>query len=82
MNSLRRRFSIPAYILAGALIGSAVTGTAMAVQVHMQNALGDLQSAQSELNAALPDKAGWRIKALRAVSNAITFTNNGIAAGS
>ncbi len=62
----------------GAIAGG---GTALAVQGHMLAARGDLQSAATELNAALPDKAGHRIKALDLVNRAINQVNMGITAG-
>ena len=56
-------------------------GTAMAVQTHMMYARGDLQSALSQLNAAVPDKAGHRVNAINLVNQAIVQVNLGIAAG-
>jgi hypothetical protein len=56
-------------------------GTAWAVQTHMLNALGDLQNALSELQAAIPDKGGHRVNAINLVNQAISETNAGIAVG-
>jgi len=56
-------------------------GVAFADQTHMTNALGDLQAAQSELQAAQPDKAGHRVEAIGLVDQAINQVNLGIQAG-
>jgi hypothetical protein len=69
--------------LAGALsIGLGIGfGVAWAQQPHMQNALGDLQSARSELQVAVPDKAGHRVAAIGLVNQAIGQVRAGMAAG-
>ena len=54
---------------------------AQADQPHMQNALADLQAAKGELQAALPDKGGHRVNAIRLTNQAITETQAGIAVG-
>lgn len=56
-------------------------GVAMAVQTHMWNALSDLRAANSQLQMAIPDKAGHRLNALHLVSQAIGEVQAGIAAG-
>ena len=56
-------------------------GSVSAQQPHMQNALGDLQAARGELNAALADKGGHRVAALSLVNQAITQVQAGIAVG-
>ncbi len=63
------------------ILGAAMGGGAMAYQGHMWNALHDLQAAQNQLNAALPDKGGHRVNALNLVSQAIDEVNAGIAVG-
>jgi len=66
------------------IFGMAVTfaaGYAIAAQPHMQAALRALRNANGELNAALPDKGGHRVKAIQLVNDAITETEAGIAAG-
>jgi hypothetical protein len=78
--TLARRIGLPALFLSGAIIGSALTGVAIASQPHMVNALHDLQSAQAQLNAATADKAGHRANAISLVGQAITQTQAGIAA--
>jgi hypothetical protein len=80
MSSLSRRLGLPALVLAGAVIGSLVTGVALANQPHMVNALADLKSAQTQLNAATADKAGHRANAINLVNQAITQTQAGISA--
>ena len=66
---------------AGALILSASAGytVAQVYQPHMQNALGDLRAARSELNAAASDKGGHRAAALGLVNQAIDQVHQGIA---
>jgi hypothetical protein len=73
-------------LAAGAVAIAALGGiggftVAQADQPHMQNALGDLQAAQTELNAAIPDKGGHRVVALRLVGQAITQVQAGMAVG-
>lgn len=62
--------------LAGAAIGG---GTAMAYQGHMENALGDLYAAQTQLNAAVDNKGGHRDAALNLIAQAIGEVKSGIA---
>ena len=57
------------------------SGVALAVQGHMWNALGDLRAAATQLNEALPDKAGHRVTAMSLVNQAIGEVQAGIAAG-
>jgi hypothetical protein len=78
-SALARRIGLPALFLSGAIIGSAITGVAFANQPHMVNALHDLQTAQSQLNAATADKGGHRDNALSLVSQAISQVRAGIA---
>ena len=56
-------------------------GVALADQPHMQNALGDLNAAQGELQVAVPDKGGHRVNAINLVQQAINEVNLGIQAG-
>ena len=65
----------------GLFIGLVVTGTAWAYQSHMQNALGNLYTARTQLNRAMDDKAGHRISAINFVNQAIGQVRAGIAAG-
>jgi hypothetical protein len=49
-----------------------------AVQNHMLNARNDLNSALTELNAAVADKGGHRENAIKLVNQAITEVNAGM----
>ena len=75
--SIRKAVLISAFGMA-ATFGA---GYALAAQPHMQAALRALRNASGELNAALPDKGGHRVNAINLVSQAITETEAGIAAG-
>jgi len=70
----------PWIFMLGILVGGAVTGTAWAYQTHMHNALNALYSAKNQLNMAMSDKAGHRVKAINLVNQAISETQAGIAA--
>ncbi len=73
---------IPALLFVlGAFFGIACAGTAFAVQTHMANARGDLNSALNQLNMAEADKAGHRANAIGLVQQAIAQVNLGIQAG-
>ena len=56
-------------------------GYAVAAQPHMQNALKALENAKSQLELALPDKAGHRVNAINLIDQAIGEVEAGIAAG-
>jgi len=71
---------LAAIITASMAAGSLITGTAMAGQPHMLNALALLQRAESQLQIALPDHGGYRDQAIGLVQQAIEAVNNGIAA--
>jgi hypothetical protein len=78
---LKSRSGILAIALA-LLLGAIIGGTAVAAtQVHMHNALTDLQSAATQLQVATADKAGHRQNAIDLVNQAIHQVNMGIAAG-
>ncbi len=68
-----------------ALTGTLVTGMfisqAVAQQTHMLAALDALRTARSELQSALANKGGHRVKAIALVDQAIAETNEGIRAG-
>jgi hypothetical protein len=74
-----------AALVAGALVMATGAGYgigfAQGGQPHMQNALGYLQSAKTELNLALRDKGGHRTAAVNLVNQAITQVQAGIAVG-
>ena len=75
--SLRKAVAISAFAMAATF----AAGYAIAAQPHMQAALRALRNANGELNAALPDKAGHRVKAIQLTNDAIAETEAGIAAG-
>ena len=81
-----RHFSRPQFRLAAVIAGSVIagglmTGTAMAYQGHMFNALHALENADAQLQAAKPDKGGHRVNAINLVNQAIAEVNAGIAVG-
>ena len=81
MRRKASRFSILAFVFA-MLLGAVVGGVAVAAtQVHMNNALKDLESALNQLNIAQADKAGHRQQAIKLVNEAIGEVNLGISAG-
>ena len=53
---------------------------ARADQPHMRQALQQLRAALAQLEAAVPDKAGWRDRAIQSTQAAIAQTQKGIAA--
>jgi hypothetical protein len=72
------KIAIGVAALAGAMgLGMAIR-TASADQPHMQNALADLRAARSELNAALADKGGHRVKAIADTDAAIAEVQAGM----
>jgi hypothetical protein len=73
------RTTILAVVGAMAISAGAGYSVAQINQPHMQNALGDLQSAQGELSVALPDKGGHRVAALNLVNQAIGQVRQGMA---
>ena len=76
----RRLVGIAAVLIIAAV--SFAGGCVVAAQPRMQNALGALQNARSELQMAESNKAGHRVNALRLVNEAIVEVQAGIAAGS
>ena len=75
---MQRRMKVLA--VASVLAISACTGYTMGMdQPHMRNALGDLQSANSELAVAAADKGGHRAAAMNLVGQAIVQVQEGIA---
>lgn len=80
MRISKLRLGIAAIIGAVACTGIGA-GAAYAFQPHMLTARGDLQSAQGELQQAVPDKAGHRVNAERLIQQAINEVNAGIQAG-
>ena len=61
------------------LLGIVVIAGAMPDQPNMQAARGNLLTAKSELQKAIPDKGGHRVNAIGLVNSAIAEVNAGIA---
>lgn len=78
--SPRRHLAVVAVVVIAAV--SFASGCVVAAQPHMQNALGALQNARSELQVAEANKGGHRVAALRLINEAIGEVQAGIAAGS
>ena len=70
-----------ALVLTGTLAAGIFVGQAMAAQPHMVAALDALRTARSELQSALANKGGHRVKAIALIDQAIEETNAGISAG-
>jgi len=87
-TDLSRRDGLRQLVALG-LVGTAVAASATAfpdaaaeaAQPHMDAALADLQSALHQLEIAIHDKGGHRVKAIALVKEAISETTKGIAAG-
>jgi hypothetical protein len=87
-TDLSRRDGLRKLVTLG-LVGTAAAASAtafgnrptMADQPHMDAALADLQSALHQLEIAIHDKGGHRVKAIALVKEAISETTKGIAAG-
>jgi hypothetical protein len=69
-----RRSLLPLAVLGVAF----VAGRSIAYQPHMQNAFAALQSAQSELQQAEPNKGGHRERAMGLVNQAMYEVQEGI----
>lgn len=61
------------------LLGTVAIAGAVPDQPMMQAARADLQTARRELQAAIADKGGHRVKAINLVNSAISEVNAGIA---
>jgi hypothetical protein len=62
-----------------ALLVFGVAGIAAGDQPFMRAARADLMTAKSELQKAIPDKGGHRVKAIELVNQAIAQVNAGMA---
>lgn len=81
MSTLATRRATLAVVICGGGLAAFGIGYAVAAQLHMQAALSALQTAKAELDAAIADKAGHRVKAIALVNDAIMEVRAGIAAG-
>jgi len=81
MTSFFGRQSAAIGLCAALAAGGFAVGVAYAAQPHMQAALGLLQNAKGELQAAEANKAGHRANAIRLVNDAIAEVQAGMAAG-
>jgi hypothetical protein len=83
MRAVSRRFLSPALFLAGMIAGTAITLPAaaqmgLAGQPRMAAALNHLNAAYAQLQAASPDKGGYRMKAMSDVQDAIANVRKGV----
>ena len=78
-DSLRGLLTVGAAGAAVALTGAVVATPAEAAQPNMNAALALLRQARGALDVALPNKGGYRVKALKEVDLAIADTVAGIA---
>ncbi|MGE5233781.1 MAG: hypothetical protein ACM3OB_06695 [Acidobacteriota bacterium] len=62
-------------VAAAFAVGCASTGAA---QPHMRNALDELRAARGELDRALADKGGHRVRAIELVDSAIAEVQAGM----
>ena len=75
---LRGMLALGAAGAAAAVAGTALTAApAEAAQIHMDIALGTLNTALGKLQSAIPDKGGYRVKAIAAVKTAIAEVEAG-----
>jgi hypothetical protein len=77
MKRFAKTTAVAASIAAALSVGLFV-GRATAEQTHMDNALGYLESARSELQVAERNKGGHRAEALRLTNQAIDEVRDGI----
>jgi hypothetical protein len=76
---LNVRAKMAAIIAGSAILGSAITGTAFAVnQPNMVNARASVRQAISDLQAATADKGGHRDQAIQLGNQMIQQINQGI----
>lgn len=74
-----KMFSPRALLLGAAITTSVGVGYAIGAQPHMTASITLLQSARSELTAALPNKGGHRERGLALINQAIAEVQAGIA---
>jgi hypothetical protein len=74
----RFRQAVVVLALLAAFVVGCYVGPTVAYQPHMENALGALRQARSELAASEPNKGGFREQAIGLVDQAIAATEKGI----
>ncbi len=77
---MSERFVTHGLLLGVALVIGLGIGYAVGAQPHMESAIGFLQNARGELEAAVADKGGHRVKAIGLVDEAIHQVREGMAA--
>ena len=78
MNKISSRTILTALLIGALFVVTFIAGRVTADQPHMRAALSSLQVAQSELQQAIPDKGGHRVRALELVNQAIVEVQAGI----
>jgi hypothetical protein len=76
---MNKRLVFRSLALSAVIATSVGIGFAIGAQPHMEAALGLLQNARGELQAALPNKGGHRERAMGLIDQAIAETRAGIA---
>lgn len=77
-ESASRRTSARWIVALALLVAAFAAGRVWADQPHMRAALEHLRSARAELDRALADKGGHRVKAIALVGDAIAEVEKGI----
>ncbi|HLE24913.1 MAG TPA: hypothetical protein VI935_04595 [Thermodesulfobacteriota bacterium] len=78
MSKISSRTIQTALLIGALFVVAFIAGRVTADQPHMRAALASLQVAQSELQQAIPDKGGHRVRALELVNQAIVEVQAGI----
>ena len=78
MSKISSRTILTALLIVALFVVTFIAGRVTADQPHMRAALSSLQVAQSELQQAIPDKGGHRVRALELVNQAIVEVQAGI----
>jgi hypothetical protein len=77
-NTMSKRFPIHGMILGAALVIGLGAGYASAAQPHMDAAIGSLLNARAQLEEAVPNKGGHRVRAIELIDEAIREAQEGI----
>jgi hypothetical protein len=76
---MSKRFPTRGLLLGVTLVTGLGIGYAIGAQPHMEAAIGLLQNARGELEAATPNKGGHRVKAIELIDAAIHQVREGMA---